>query len=113
MEVSDASLEEQFPPAAQILMYGMVSLYRLLHTCRDLRRSLELANSGVTLLHPEDADGFRHRYAILEQQVMSAEATAQDLCRHLQQALLTEDGDQVGVTARTFPAVRGMWITFF
>jgi len=81
--------EEQFPPEARMLMYGMLSMYRLLSTCRDLRRGLQLASTGVTRLHPDEAEGFRNRYSILEQQLLSAEATARD---------------------RTTPAVRGVWV---
>ena len=102
--------EEQFPPEARMLMYGMLSMYRLLSTCRDLRRGLQLASTGVTRLHPDEAEGFRHRYSILEQQLLSAEATARDICRHLQQALMMVEEDTVGLIVRTTPAVRGVWV---
>ena len=105
--------EDLFPPEARILLYSMISLYRLLSTLRDVRRSLELACSGVVHMHPDEADGYHYQHSVLEQQLLSAEATARGICRQLQQALIQAGDDAIGAAGSTTLATEEFGLRIF
>ena len=98
------------PPSTKMILYGLETAQELMVTIRDLRRTVKLVQSGLTLF-PDEGHGLHLMYDTVDRDLLQVERDGQRITTQLLTALAETSEEAAYLATVNSPASRGLWIS--